>query len=67
MEPGRLEPLGITMEFHDYRHPRYHQQFNHYAQLVGGFIPYLSVIDLLFNHGPESLDILTGRKAVSPS
>jgi WbqC-like protein family len=64
MEPERLEPLGITMEFHDYRHPRYHQQFSHYAQLTGGFLPYLSVIDLLFNHGPESLDILTGRKTV---
>jgi hypothetical protein len=64
MEPARLAPLGITMEFHDYRHPRYHQQFGHYAQLSGGFIPYLSVIDLLFNHGPESLAILTGRTVV---
>jgi len=66
MEPARLTPVGITMEFHDYRHPRYRQQFSHYAQLCGGFIPYLSVIDLLFNHGPESLDILTGRKTVCP-
>ena len=64
MEPEHFEPLGITMEFHDYRHPRYHQQFSHCAQLTGGFLPYLSVIDLLFNHGPESLDILTGRKIV---
>jgi hypothetical protein len=66
MEPERIEPLGITMEFHAYQHPRYHQQFGHYAQLSGGFIPYLSVIDLLFNHGPKSLDILTGRKTVCP-
>jgi hypothetical protein len=64
MQPERLEPHGITMEFHDYQHPRYHQQFGHYAQLSGGFLPYLSVIDLLFNHGPESLDILTGSKTV---
>jgi hypothetical protein len=57
MEPLRLKALGISIEFHDYQHPSYHQCFE-------GFIPYLSVIDLLFNHGPESLDILTGRAAV---
>lgn len=59
MEPRRMEPLGITLAFHDYQHPSYRQRF-------GGFIPYLSVIDLLFNHGAESLDILTGRTTVSP-
>jgi WbqC-like protein family len=57
MEPARINPLGITLEFHDYQHPYYHQLFQ-------GFIPYLSVIDLLFNHGPESLNILTGRTVV---
>jgi WbqC-like protein family len=66
MEPERLQPLGLTMEFHHYQHPRYHQQFSRYARLSGGFLPYLSVIDLLFNHGSDSLDILTGRKTVSP-
>jgi WbqC-like protein family len=65
MDPARLEQLGVTMEFHDYHHPQYHQLFQQYARLSGGFIPYLSLIDLLFNHGPESLDILTGRKTGS--
>jgi hypothetical protein len=60
MDVSRLAALGITLEFHDYRHPCY-------RQLFGAFIPYLSVVDLLFNHGPESLDILTGRKRVCPS
>lgn len=54
VEPWRSERLGITLEFHDYQHPNYRQRFQ-------PFIPYLSVIDLLFNHGPESADILTGR------
>jgi hypothetical protein len=54
MDPSRLHPLGITVEFHDYQHPSYRQCFT-------GFVPYLSVIDLLFNHGSKSLDILTGR------
>ncbi|MDE2058809.1 MAG: WbqC family protein [candidate division NC10 bacterium] len=58
IDPSRLESLGITLEFHDYRHPSYYQ-------LYGSFIPYLSVIDLLFNHGPDSLDILTGQRAVA--
>jgi hypothetical protein len=38
--------------YQNYRHPVY-------KQLFGDFIPYLSVIDLLFNHGEESLSILT--------
>lgn len=45
---------GIRLEFQDYKHPVYNQ-------LYGDFIPHLSVIDLLFNHGEESLAILTNR------
>jgi len=45
---------GIKVEFQKYQHPVYNQ-------LHGDFIPYLSVIDLLFNHGKESLEILTGK------
>jgi hypothetical protein len=44
---------GIRVEYQDYKHPTYHQ-------LYGDFIPYLSVVDLLFNHGKESLSIITG-------
>lgn len=46
---------GITVQFQDYVHPVY-------TQLYGEFVPYLSVIDLIFNHGPESLAIITGSK-----
>lgn len=45
---------GIKMEYQDYKHPVY-------SQLYGEFVPYLSVIDLLFNHGDESLNIITNR------
>lgn len=40
-----------------------YQEFHHpiYSQLYGGFIPCLSILDLLFNHGSRSLDILRGR------
>jgi hypothetical protein len=45
---------GIRVEFQDYKHPVYNQ-------LYGEFISHLSVIDLLFNHGRESLSILTNQ------
>ena len=44
---------GIEVQFQEYRHPQY-------RQLHGEFLPYMSVIDLLFNEGPNSLKILTG-------
>jgi hypothetical protein len=43
---------GIRVEYQDYRQPVY-------PQLYGDFIPNLSIIDLLFNCGDESLAILT--------
>jgi hypothetical protein len=42
---------AIRVEYHHYRHPVY-------AQLHGEFVPYLSVVDLLMNHGRESLGVL---------
>lgn len=51
------EKNKIKVLFHDYRHPEY-------RQLHGDFIPYLSVIDLLFNCGPESLGFLKSSAAI---
>ncbi len=42
----------IEIEFQDYKHPVY-------DQLYGDFVPYMSIIDLLFNCGDESLAILS--------
>lgn len=42
---------GIQVIFQSYKHPLY-------PQLFGEFEPHLSVVDLLFNCGPESLSIL---------
>ena len=51
----RFEAAGIRVVFQDYRHP-------HYPQRFGGFEPYMSGIDLLFNCGSDSLSILrSGR------
>ena len=42
---------GIELKYQDYVHPEY-------PQLYGGFVPYLSAIDLLFNCGTKSIDVL---------
>ena len=41
----------IGLVYQQYRHPVYNQ-------LYGDFIPYLSVVDLIFNEGPKSLSVL---------
>ncbi|MFZ5970312.1 MAG: WbqC family protein [Bacteroidota bacterium] len=47
----KFRRAGIDVFFHYYKHPRYRQRYP-------GFESYLSVVDLLFNEGPESLKIL---------
>ena len=53
---------GIEPLFQDYRHPVY-------PQLHGAFCSHMSVVDLLFNCGPSSLDVLmsgnVGRSELS--
>ena len=42
---------GIKLTWFDYQHPIY-------PQIRGEFIPYMSVIDLLFNTGEEAIDYI---------
>jgi len=42
---------GVQLSYQNYQHPTYTQAF-------GDFTPYLSVIDLLFNEGEKSLEII---------
>ena len=42
---------NIELVWQNYKHPTY-------KQLYGEFIPYLSILDLLFNEGPKSKDII---------
>jgi hypothetical protein len=44
--------LNIEIQYHDFAHPVYTQNYP-------GFEPYMSAIDLLFNHGPDAKRILT--------
>ena len=51
IDPFLFEAAGLAVIFQDYQHPTYHQ-------LYGDFVSHLSIIDLLFNCGPDSLQIL---------
>ena len=51
MAMDRFESTGIDVIFQDFQHPTY-------TQLYGEFISHLSVVDLLFCCGPDSLDII---------
>jgi len=55
-EIGIMSQAGIEVLFHGYAHPEYKQRFP-------PFVPYASALDLLFNEGPRSLEILrSGRR-----
>lgn len=54
LELEKFQAANIQVLFQDYEHPVYKQHFE-------GFVPYMSVIDLLFNEGKNSLDILMNR------
>ncbi len=58
LDVDRFGEEGVELRFQDYSFPVYDQVFNEQ------FVPNLSVIDLLFNHGPDSLAILRGEKTV---
>jgi hypothetical protein len=49
---GRLTEQGIALYYHFYKHPVY-------RQLYGEFIPYMGIVDLLFNEGfDNALEII---------
>lgn len=69
-EKDKFDKVGINIYFQEYIHPAYEQRW-------GEFLPYMSIIDLLFNEGDKSLkilmsgnitkhDLLTNPKLYSP-
>ncbi|MBW1783859.1 MAG: WbqC family protein [Deltaproteobacteria bacterium] len=59
LDPDRFEKAGIFLKFFNPRPPIY-------PQLWGPFIPNLSVLDLLFNCGPKSREVILARKRSTP-
>ena len=54
MDLDKYSQSGIQVIFQDFKHPLY-------RQLFGEFEPFMSVIDLIFNHGDKSLTIIRGN------
>jgi len=50
-EEKKFTEAGVKIYFQDYKHPTYRQSGH-------DFLPYMSIIDLLFNEGDKSLEIL---------
>ena len=50
-DTSKFEDSNIKVVFQDYCHPKY-------SQLFGEFESHLSIIDLLFNCGPNSKEVL---------
>lgn len=55
MNLNKWRAAGIDVEFQDYHHPTY-------PQLFGSFESNLSVVDLIFNCGPDSLNFLRNTR-----
>ena len=51
LDVPEFEQRGINVEFHQFTPPEY-------SQIHGEHVPYLSTLDLVFNHGPNSKNIL---------
>jgi hypothetical protein len=52
LEYSYFDNLGLRVEFNDFSHPEYPQKGS------SEFVPYLAAIDLLFNCGPHSLEVI---------
>ena len=53
----KFREAGIEVIYHDYREPSYPQAYS-------GFEPHMAAIDLLFNCGPNSLEILSKNQTL---
>lgn len=50
-ESDAFDKRSMLIKYNEYNHPEY-------SQFFGEFVPYMSIIDLLFNMGPESLSVI---------
>lgn len=58
LDEASFTTAGLAVRYQDYAHPTY-------AQCQPGFEPFMGVLDLIFNHGPRSRDVLLNRVPVS--
>ncbi len=58
LEEEKFREIGVDVRWHSYEHPIYDQGSEE-------FVPYLSVVDLLFRQGPQALAVLSRSKSRS--
>lgn len=56
MNLERFNQRGVKVKVQEFRHPQY-------PQLFGDFVSHLSILDLLFNFGPESMEKIREYKS----
>ena len=56
-ESDSFNVLGVQVQYFEFKHPEYAQPF-------GEFLPYMSIIDMLFNCGDYSLALIRGASEV---
>ncbi|SOC38408.1 WbqC family protein [Ureibacillus acetophenoni] len=54
--PDDFNSRGIKLLYQNFQHPLYSQKWGN------EFTPNLSIIDLIFNHGPHSIDIIRSKR-----
>jgi len=55
VEEAKFKEAGLSHQYSEFKHPIYEQRFK-------PFVPNMSVIDLLFNCGPKSKEIILDRE-----
>ena len=63
LDPENFADANIVWRYQDYTHPTYVQRSDDRGL---PFLSHLSVIDLLMNHGPESMEIIRHGRPDSP-
>jgi hypothetical protein len=58
LEEENFSKADIKLVYQNFTHPQYRQQ---YVGESNPFIPYMSTLDLLFNEGKNSIDIIRGN------
>ncbi len=58
LEEEKFKDEFISLQYQHFIHPAYRQQ---YLDANSSFLPYMSAIDLLFNEGQNSVNILKGK------
>jgi len=59
LKEDRFLEEGIRLIYQDFKHPVYQQRF---MKKEADFVPYLSVLDLLFNFGSKAGEIILGKR-----